>query len=87
MSEKQRAIAMIFQQHNLVKRLSVLKNVLVGRLAGYSSGLSLLQIFQREDVEIAMDCLRRLELDDKASMRRGFDQTMAHAELRKRACP
>ena len=27
-------VAMIFQHHNLVKRLSVLKNVLVGRMAG-----------------------------------------------------
>src|SRR4051812_16365108 len=29
-----RPVAMIFQHHNLVKRLSVLKNVLVGRMAG-----------------------------------------------------
>jgi phosphonate transport system ATP-binding protein len=29
----QRPVAMIFQHHNLVKRLSVLKNVLVGRMA------------------------------------------------------
>ena len=67
--ERPREIAMIFQHHNLVKRLSVLKNVLVGRMAGYSSILSLLQLFRRQDVEIAMECLRKVELDGKALMR------------------
>ena len=67
--DRPREIAMIFQHHNLVKRLSVLKNVLVGRMAGYSSILSLLQLFRRQDVEIAMECLRKVELDTKAEMR------------------
>ena len=35
-----RNVAMIFQQHNLVKRLCVLKNVLVGRMADLSPILS-----------------------------------------------
>src|SRR6185436_20892488 len=55
--EKPRPIAMIFQQHNLVKRLSVLKNVLVGRMAGHSSLLAALQLFPARDVEAAMACL------------------------------
>ncbi len=38
--ESGRPVAMIFQHHNLVKRLTVLKNVLVGRMAGMSSILS-----------------------------------------------
>ena len=42
---------MIFQQHNLVKRLSVLKNVLVGRMADLSPVLSSLQLFPEADVE------------------------------------
>jgi len=67
--EKQRPIAMIFQQHNLVKRLSVLKNVLVGRMAGVSSLLALLQLFRDEDVEIALDALRQVDLEHKAEMR------------------
>lgn len=67
--ERQREIAMIFQHHNLVKRLSVLKNVMVGRMAGYSSILSLLQLFRASDVEIAMECLKKVELDAKALMR------------------
>jgi phosphonate transport system ATP-binding protein len=67
--EQQRPIAMIFQQHNLVKRLSVLKNVLVGRMAGSSSILSLLQLFRDADIEIALDALRQVELEHKAQMR------------------
>jgi phosphonate transport system ATP-binding protein len=64
-----RPVAMIFQHHNLVKRLSVLKNVLVGRMAGLSSVLSALQIFPKRDVEIAMECLARVELSHKANAR------------------
>ncbi len=64
-----RPVAMIFQHHNLVKRLSVLKNVLVGRMAGLSSFLSMLQLFPRKDVAIAMECLARVELAQKANSR------------------
>lgn len=67
--EAARPIAMIFQHHNLVRRLSVLKNVLVGRMAGRSNLLSLLQLFRNDDVEIAYDCLRQVELESKARMR------------------
>jgi phosphonate transport system ATP-binding protein len=67
--ERPRPIAMIFQQHNLVKRLSVLKNVLAGRMAGRSSLLALLQMFRAEDVEIALEALRRVELEHKARAR------------------
>lgn len=68
-ADGRRPVAMIFQHHNLVKRLTVLKNVLVGRMAGMSSVLSALQLFPRRDVEIAMDCLRRVELAHKAMSR------------------
>ncbi|WP_110971600.1 phosphonate ABC transporter ATP-binding protein [Pseudomonas huaxiensis] len=67
--ELRRRVAMIFQHHNVVPRLSVLKNVLTGRL-GYTGTLtSLLQLFRREDVELARDCLRRVELEHKAGAR------------------
>jgi phosphonate transport system ATP-binding protein len=64
-----RPVAMIFQHHNLVKRLSVLKNVLVGRMAGLSSILSMLQLFPKRDVAIAMEALTRVELPHKANSR------------------
>ncbi len=59
-------MGMIFQDHNLVARMSVLKNVLAGRLARMPQLLSLLQVFRSQDVRIALDCLRRVELEDRA---------------------
>jgi phosphonate transport system ATP-binding protein len=59
-------IGMIFQDHNLVARMSVLKNVLAGRLARMPKVLSLLQVFRDADVRIALQCLRRVELEDRA---------------------
>lgn len=62
-------VAMIFQQFNLIKRLSVLRNVLVGRL-GYKSGLgSLYPIFSRDDVDLALNSLERLGIVEKAYLR------------------
>jgi phosphonate transport system ATP-binding protein len=58
--------AMIFQDHHLVPRLSALKNVLTGRLASLPLTLSLLQIFPGRDVDIALDCLQRVELRERA---------------------
>ncbi|HEY9238424.1 MAG TPA: phosphonate ABC transporter ATP-binding protein [Burkholderiaceae bacterium] len=67
--ELRRQVAMIFQHYNVVPRLSVQKNVLTGRLGAVPSVLSWLQMFPRKDVEIARECLRRVELDEKAEMR------------------
>jgi phosphonate transport system ATP-binding protein len=62
-------VAMIFQHHNVVPRLSVLKNVLTGRLGQVSTLSSLLQLFSKQDVALALDCLRRVELEHKAGER------------------
>lgn len=51
-------IGMVFQQFNLVKNLSVLTNVLTGRL-GYHSSLS---NFNQQDKEMAFHCLARVGL-------------------------
>jgi phosphonate transport system ATP-binding protein len=67
--EQRRPVAMIFQHHNLVKRLTVLKNVLVGRMAGQSSLLAMLQLFPKRDVDIAMAALDRVELAHRAMSR------------------
>lgn len=64
-----RSVAMIFQQHNLVKRLSVLKNVLVGRMADLSPLLTSLQLFPEADVKIALHCLEQVALAHKARSR------------------
>ncbi len=62
-------VAMIFQHHNVVPRLSVLKNVLTGRLGAVSTLASVLQLFRREDIDLAMECLQRVELAHKAQQR------------------
>lgn len=67
--ELRRNVAMIFQHYNVVPRLTVLKNVLTGRLGSVSGPLSWLQLFPRRDVELARECLRRVELEDKADTR------------------
>jgi len=64
-----RQVAMIFQHHNVVPRLSVLKNTLTGRLGQASTLASILQLFSRQDIALALDCLRRVELEHKAHQR------------------
>jgi phosphonate transport system ATP-binding protein len=67
--QARRKVAMIFQHYNVVPRLSVLKNVLSGRLGTMPALLSWLQIFPGRDIDIAMECLRRVELAGKADQR------------------
>ena len=57
-----RQIGMVFQQFNLVKNLTVLTNVLTGRL-GYHSSLS---PFSKEDYELAKQNLEKMGLQDFA---------------------
>ncbi len=64
-----RQIGMIFQQFNLVKRASVLENVLAGRL-GHVPGLpSLVGRFPKRDGNLALACLRQVGLEEFASRR------------------
>ncbi|GLS31864.1 phosphonate transport system ATP-binding protein [Mesorhizobium albiziae] len=58
----QRDCAMIFQQFNLVPRLDVLTNVLLGRLNHRSTALNLLSIFSREERAQAIAALERLDI-------------------------
>jgi len=64
-----RQIGMIFQQFNLVKRSSVLTNVLSGRLGYVSPYQSLFNYFSAADHQRAMENLEQLGLADKAYAR------------------
>lgn len=59
-------VAMVFQQFNLVERLSVMTNVLTGRLAHRSWIGSAFYLFRKEDMGIAQETLSRVALTDKA---------------------
>ncbi len=58
--------AMIFQQFNLVQRLDVLTNVLVGRLNHRGTLSSLLKLFTAEERAMAIRTLNRFDLADAA---------------------
>jgi phosphonate transport system ATP-binding protein len=62
-------IGMIFQTFNLVKRTSVLNNVLLGRLHDAGTLRSLLGWYGKDDVEIAMQALERVGIVEKAYVR------------------
>ena len=64
-----RQIGMIFQQFNLVKRSSVLTNVLSGRLGYAHPWLSLVHFFSQEDRRRARAALERVGISEKADNR------------------
>ncbi|NJM84737.1 MAG: phosphonate ABC transporter ATP-binding protein [Tabrizicola sp.] len=66
-----RDCAMIFQQFNLVERLDVLTNVLVGRLADHGFLASMAMRFTDAERTMAIRALDRLELAPQALQRAG----------------
>lgn len=67
--EIRRSIGMIFQSFNLVKRSSVLRNVLSGRVGYHSTIRTILGLFPKRDVELALHALQRVNIHDKAYTR------------------
>ncbi|HEX2438351.1 MAG TPA: phosphonate ABC transporter ATP-binding protein [Methylomirabilota bacterium] len=64
-----RQIGMVFQQFNLVRRASVLDNVLAGRLGYVPSLPSLFGRFPDADRALALECLAQVGLDHLAARR------------------
>ena len=64
-----REVALIFQQFNLVRRLSALHNVLAGRLAFVPTWRVIARRFSRADRDRARRCLETVGLGDKADTR------------------
>ncbi|MEO8607035.1 MAG: phosphonate ABC transporter ATP-binding protein [Chloroflexota bacterium] len=67
--EIRRRIGMIFQQFNLVKRSSVMTNVLSGRLGYINPVFSLINYVPRAERTRAMAALERVGIADKANNR------------------
>ena len=61
-----RQIGMVFQQFNLVRRSSVLTNVLAGRLGYAPTGPSLVHRFSAADRELAAKAMARVGIADQA---------------------
>lgn len=64
-----RRCAMIFQQFNLIGRLNVLDNVLMGRLAHTPGWRSAAKMWHRDDRAIALAALERLDIAGLAPKR------------------
>jgi len=64
-----RQVGMVFQQFNLVRRASVVDNVLAGRLGWAPTLPTLLGRFAADDRRIALDCLAQVGLAELAGRR------------------
>ncbi|MFC4541133.1 phosphonate ABC transporter ATP-binding protein [Halosolutus amylolyticus] len=64
-----RDIGMVFQEYNLVERLTVMENVLSGRLGYVSTWKAFRRNFSQKDVQRAYDLLELVGLDDMENKR------------------
>ncbi|MFD1017833.1 phosphonate ABC transporter ATP-binding protein [Thalassobacillus hwangdonensis] len=62
-------VGMIFQQHNLVKRSTVMKNVIAGRLGYTSTFKSMFNLYPKKDLSLAYESLKRVNIGDKVHAR------------------
>ncbi|MDX8045147.1 phosphonate ABC transporter ATP-binding protein [Gracilibacillus sp. S3-1-1] len=58
-------IGMIFQNYNLVKRSTVIKNVISGRLGYTGTFASIFNLFSKEDKLLAYENLKRVNIEEK----------------------
>ncbi|MBL4906579.1 MAG: phosphonate ABC transporter ATP-binding protein [Sneathiella sp.] len=64
-----RHIGMVFQEYNLLERLSVMENVLSGRLGYVSAFRAWLRKFSPEDIDKAFELLEQVGMADFANQR------------------
>lgn len=69
MRQQRRNIGMIFQEFNLIDRLSVMDNVLTGRLGYMGSLQSLFRMYSKDDIAKAVALLDRVGLIDHLDKR------------------
>jgi phosphonate transport system ATP-binding protein len=65
-----RRIGMVFQEYNLVERLTVIENVLCGRLGHVAPWRALLRRYPQTDVDYAFELLESVGLDEGFANRR-----------------
>lgn len=64
-----RKIGMIFQEFNLIDRMSVIDNVLTGRLGYMNTFSSLFRMFAKKDISRAIALISKVGLEDFANKR------------------
>jgi len=64
-----RNIGMIFQEFNLIERMSVMDNVLSGRLGYLGTFRSLFRLYSKEDIRHALELLDRVGLSEHIDKR------------------
>ena len=64
-----RGIGMIFQEFNLIDRMSVMDNLLSGRLGFTGNMRTLFKAFKRQDIDNALKLLERVGLSDQVDKR------------------
>jgi phosphonate transport system ATP-binding protein len=62
-------IGLISQQFNLVKRSTVQKNILSGKLGSYSTFKSIFGLFTKDEYELVNEVLNKVDLQDKLHSR------------------
>jgi phosphonate transport system ATP-binding protein len=67
--QARRQIGVVFQQFNLVRRLTALENVLAGRLGYMPAWRGCLRWFERADMRLALECLEQVGLLAQAHQR------------------
>ena len=67
--DARRAIGLIFQQFNLIARMSAIDNVLAGRLGHVSTWRVFCRMFPEADRQLALACLDRVGLLERAYQR------------------
>ena len=66
---------MIFQEFNLIDRMSVIDNVLTGRLGYMNTFSSLFRMFSKKDVSRAIELIEKVGLKDFANKRVDFGES------------
>jgi phosphonate transport system ATP-binding protein len=69
LGRRRSSIAVVFQQFNLISRLTALENVLAGRLGHAPAWRGWLRRFERADRLLALECLDRVGLVERAMER------------------